>query len=91
MVAVPFSDKDEALQLANDSAYGLSSTVWTKDISKALQCVAALDAGWVFVNGPARSDANFPLGGNKHSGIGRELGKVGVHNYTKLKSVNIIY
>lgn len=91
LVAVPFSDKDEALQLANDSAYGLSSTVWTKDISKALQCVAALDAGWVFVNGPARSDANFPLGGNKHSGIGRELGKVGVHNYTKLKSVNIIY
>ncbi len=91
LVAIPFSDIDEALQLANNSAYGLSSTVWTKDISKALQCVDALDAGWVFVNGPARSDANFPLGGNKQSGIGRELGKVGVYNYTKLKSVNIVY
>jgi len=91
LVAIPFKDEEEALRLANESRYGLSSTVWTKDISKALRCVDALDAGWVFVNAPARSDANFPIGGNKQSGIGRELGKTGVYAYTKLKSVNIVY
>lgn len=91
LVAVPFKDMEDGLRLANDSRYGLSSTVWTKDISKALHCVSELDAGWVFVNAPARSDANFPLGGNKQSGIGRELGKTGVYNFTKLKSVNIVF
>jgi phenylacetaldehyde dehydrogenase len=69
----------------------LSSTVWTNDINKALRCVKALDAGWVFVNSVARSDPNFPLGGNKMSGNTRELGKTGVYNYTKLKAVNIVY
>lgn len=91
LVAIPFKDMDEGLRLANDSRYGLSSTVWTQDISKALHCVSELDAGWVFVNAPARSDANFPLGGNKQSGIGRELGRAGVYNFTKLKSVNIVF
>jgi len=91
LVAVPFTDMDDALTMANNSNYGLSSTIWTKDISRALQCIDGMDAGWVFVNGPARSDPNFPMGGNKQSGIGRELGKVGLYNYTKLKSVNIIY
>lgn len=91
LVAVPFDDIEDALQKANDSNFGLSSTVWTKDISKAMHCINELNAGWVFVNGPARSDPNMPLGGNKHSGVGRELGKVGVYNYTKLKSVNIVF
>ena len=91
LVAVPFKDMEEGLRLANDSRYGLSSTVWTQDISKALHCVSELDAGWVFVNAPARSDANFPIGGNKQSGVGRELGRTGVYNYTKLKSVNIVF
>lgn len=91
LTAVPFDDMEEALRLANDSKFGLSSTVWTRDINKALHCVNELDAGWVFVNAPARSDPNMPLGGNKHSGIGRELGKVGLYNYTKVKSVNIVF
>jgi len=91
LVAVPFDDIDDALAKANDSQYGLSSTVWTQDINKALKCVDAIDAGWVFVNAPARSDPNMPLGGNKQSGIGRELGKEGVYNYLKTKSVNIVF
>lgn len=91
LVAVPFKDMDEGLRLANESKYGLSSTVWTKDINKALHCINELNAGWVFVNAPARSDPNMPLGGNKESGIGRELGKVGLYNYTKVKGVNIVF
>ena len=90
LVAIPFDDMEDALIKANDSRYGLSSTVWTKDISKALHCVNELNAGWVFVNAPARSDPNMPLGGNKQSGMGRELGKAGLYNFTKIKGVNIV-
>ncbi len=91
LVVIPFDSKQEALHLANDNAYGLSSTVWTKDIDKAMLFVNKLNAGWVFVNSVARSDPNFPIGGNKQSGMGRELGKTGLYSYTKLKSVNIVY
>lgn len=91
LVAIPFKHTDEALKLANDSPYGLSSTVWTSSISTAMKCVEELNAGWVFVNSVARSDPNFPIGGNKMSGIGRELGKTGLYTFTKLKSVNIVY
>jgi len=91
LVAVPFSDIEDALQKANDSALGLAATVWTKDISKAMKMINRLEAGVVYVNSPVRSDPNLPLGGYKHSGIGRELGKTGVYNYTTLKSVNIIF
>jgi len=91
LVVIPFEDTDEALALANDNPFGLSSTVWTADIDRAMKCVEKLDAGWVFVNSVARSDPHFPLGGNKQSGMGRELGKTGVYNFTKLKAVNIVY
>jgi len=91
LIAIPFEGKEDALQMANDSRYGLASSVWTKDISKALHCVDALDAGWVFVNSPSRSDPNLPLGGNKNSGIGRELGKEGLYTYLKTKAINIVY
>lgn len=91
LAAVPFTDIDEALSLANDSSMGLAGTIWTKDISKAMRCIQEIQSGVVYVNSPVRSDPNLPLGGYKDSGIGRELGKVGVYNYTTLKSVNIVY
>ena len=91
LVAVPFDELEDALRLANDSQLGLAATVWTKDISKAMTMVNRLEAGVVYVNSPVRSDPGLPLGGYKQSGIGRELGKVGVYNYTTLKSVNIVY
>lgn len=91
LVAIPFEDIEDALQKANDSQMGLAATVWTKDISKAMTMINRLEAGVVYVNSPVRSDPNLPLGGYKHSGIGRELGKVGVYNYTTLKSVNIVF
>lgn len=91
LVAIPFNDLEDALIKANDSKMGLAATVWTKDISKAMTMINQLEAGVVYVNSPVRSDPNLPLGGYKHSGIGRELGKTGVYNYTTLKSVNIVF
>jgi phenylacetaldehyde dehydrogenase len=91
LMAIPFKDLQDALNKANDSIYGLSSTVWTRDINKAMNCVSGINAGWVFVNAVARSDPHFPIGGNKQSGLGRELGKTGLYAYTKLKSVNIVF
>ncbi len=91
LVAVPFDDLKHAIQKANDSKLGLAATVWTKDISKAIKTINRLEAGVVYVNSPVRSDPNLPLGGYKQSGIGRELGKTGIYNYTTLKSVNIVY
>jgi len=91
LTAIPFTDIEDALLKANDSLLGLAATVWTKDISKAMRMINRLEAGVVYVNSPVRSDPNLPLGGYKQSGIGRELGKTGVYNYTTLKSVNIVF
>ena len=91
LVGIPFEDVDEAIQLANDTPFGLSSSVWTRDINRAHRMIDALKAGWVFVNAPARSDPNLPLGGYKQSGIGRELGRQGLYQFTTTKSVNIVY
>ncbi len=91
LVAVPFDNIEHAITMANDSIMGLAATVWTKDISKAMTMIQRLEAGVVYVNSPVRSDPNLPLGGYKQSGIGRELGKVGLYNYTTLKSVNIVF
>ena len=91
LVAVPFDNVEDAIAMANQSSLGLAATVWTQDISKAMTMINRLEAGVIYVNSPVRSDPNLPLGGYKNSGIGRELGKVGVYNYTTLKSVNIVY
>ncbi|MDB2606241.1 aldehyde dehydrogenase family protein [Zobellia sp.] len=91
IVCIPFNTIDEVIELANQSDYGLSSTVFTKDISKSMRMVDELEAGWVWVNSNARSDPHFPLGGFKQSGIGKDLGKEGLYTYTKTKGVNIVY
>ena len=91
LVAVPFTDMEDAIHKANDSTMGLAATIWSKDISKVMTMIDRLQAGVVYVNSPVRSDPNLPLGGYKHSGIGRELGKTGVYAYTTLKSVNIVF
>ncbi len=81
------ADADEALRLANDTTFGLSSAVWTQDADEEARIVAGLDAGAVFVNGMSISYPELPFGGIKDSGVGRELSAEGIREFCNLKSV----
>jgi succinate-semialdehyde dehydrogenase/glutarate-semialdehyde dehydrogenase len=78
---------DEALAVANDTEFGLGSSVWTTDPDEQQQFVAGLQAGQVFVNGMVASMPQLPFGGIKASGIGRELASFGLHEFCNVKSV----
>lgn len=85
----PFDTEDEAISLANGTAYGLAAGVQTTDISRAHRVSARLDAGIVWVNGWTMLDASMPFGGVKDSGWGRENGPEALASYTRTKSVLI--
>jgi aldehyde dehydrogenase (NAD+) len=82
-----FEDLDDALATGNDTSYGLSAGVWTRDVSKAHRAARALKAGTVWVNCFNTFDAASPFGGYKESGYGRELGHQALDLYTQTKSV----
>ena len=87
---VKAEDSDHALQLANDSEYGLTAAVLTNDLQKMLQFTEGLEAGMVHVNGPSiRDEAVVPFGGQKNSGMGREGGKFAMEAFTDLKWITI--
>jgi phenylacetaldehyde dehydrogenase len=84
---LPFDDEDEAVALANNSTYGLASTVWTKDLGRAHRLAKRINAGTVGLNCQFQYDHSMPFGGYKQSGWGHESGKAGLETYLQTKIV----
>lgn len=81
--------EDKAVDIANDSEFGLGASLWTNDIAKAKLYIPKIEAGAVFVNGMVKSDPRLPFGGIKLSGYGRELSSYGIKEFVNIKSVCI--
>ena len=84
---IPFDTEEEAIRLANATPYGLSGSVWSRDIGKALRTAKGLQAGVLSVNCNSSVHTEAPFGGYKMSGIGRELGMHAIEMYTETKNV----
>jgi aminomuconate-semialdehyde/2-hydroxymuconate-6-semialdehyde dehydrogenase len=83
----PFEDESEAIAFANSTRYGLSSSVWTRDLQRAHRVAAAIDSGTVWINCWLLRDLRVPFGGMKESGIGREGGFESLRFFTEVKNV----
>ncbi len=86
---IPFDDEDEAVRLANASPYGLSGSIWSRDIGKAIRTAKRVQAGVLSVNSNSSVHTEAPFGGYKMSGTGRELGMHALELYTELKNVYV--
>jgi betaine-aldehyde dehydrogenase len=86
---IPFDTEEEALKLANATPYGLSGSIWSRDIGKAMRAAKALQSGVISINSNSSVHTEAPFGGYKMSGIGRELGMAALDLYTETKNVFI--
>ncbi|MDQ2068777.1 aldehyde dehydrogenase [Natronospira bacteriovora] len=88
---MPFRDEEEALAIANGVDYGLASSIWTKDISRAHRMARNIESGLVWINCWMRRDLRVPMGGMKQSGVGREGGWEAMRFFTEAKNVTVAF
>lgn len=88
---IAFENEDELIEMMNHSRFGLTASIWTNDLSKALRLIPKIEAGSVWVNMHTFLDPSVPFGGMKASGIGREFSDAFIDDYTEIKSVMIRY
>ncbi|GAA5191746.1 aldehyde dehydrogenase family protein [Arthrobacter gyeryongensis] len=91
VVVVPFNDEAHAVRIANDTEYGLSGSIWTQDIGRALRVARGVDAGNLSVNSHSSVRYSTPFGGFKQSGLGRELGPDALDSFSEVKNVFIAH
>jgi betaine-aldehyde dehydrogenase len=84
---IPFADEAEAIRIANDTIYGLSGSIWTRDGARALRMVRAVQSGTLSVNSNSSVRYSTPFGGFKQSGIGRDLSMQALDHYSETKTV----
>jgi acyl-CoA reductase-like NAD-dependent aldehyde dehydrogenase len=84
---IPFGDEAEAIEIANDSEYGLSGSIWTENGARALRVARAIETGVLSINSNSSVRVSTPFGGFKRSGFGRELGMHGLAGYSEVKNV----
>jgi aldehyde dehydrogenase (NAD+) len=82
---IPFDTDDEAVAIANDTIYGLAATVASQDVRRARRIARRIRSGVVNVNGGIYYNPSVPFGGFKQSGLGREMGELGLEEYTEVK------
>lgn len=87
MAVIKADSEEHAIQLANNSQYGLGGSLWSRDIEKAQQLARGIESGSVFINGMTKSDPRLPFGGIKNSGYGRELSHYGIKEFVNIKTI----
>jgi aldehyde dehydrogenase (NAD+) len=87
LAVIPFNDEQDALRIANGTAYSLAAGVWSADTARVHRMAAGLKAGTVWINTYGYTDVRLPWGGSGESGLGREHGEAAIENFTQPKAV----